>query len=283
MTMANTSISVNARNTIPKIPIIILGIWLLIAIFAPWIAPWPQSEMVGTPFGPLATGDTLLGTDYFGRDLLSRVLYGSRTTLSLALSANVIASVIGITVGFLAAYCRGWIDEIISRIMDGLFSFPTMMFALICVSAFGSSNIILILTVGFIESIRVFRVARAVAMDNLARDYVDLARLRGESTAWILFREVLPNAYPPLLTDFGVRFSGTVMLLSAISFLGLGVQPPLADWGMMTRENLAGLRTGSLAPLIPALAIFSVTFATNQLVDWFLKRTQHDISSELIG
>src|SRR5690606_7444037 len=126
-----------------------------------------------------------------------------------------------------------WIDEFIGRLVDGLMAFPTMMFALIGISALGSSNLILVCTVGFIESIRVFRVARAVAMDNLSRDYIDLAHLRGESSGWILFREVLPNAYPPLLTDFGVRFSATVMLLSAISFLGLGVQPPLADWGSM--------------------------------------------------
>jgi peptide/nickel transport system permease protein len=252
-------------------------------LLAPHIAPRLESDIIATAFNSPKQSGTVLGTDYFGRDMLSRIIYGSRTTLVLALAANVIASGIGITVGFLVAYAKGWIDEIVGRIVDGLLAFPTMMFALISVSALGSSNIILVGTVGFIESIRVFRVARAVAMDNLMQDYVDLARLRGERPWRILLNEVLPNAYPPLLTDFGVRFSATVMLLSAISFLGLGVQPPFADWGTMARENIAGLRMGALASIVPALAIFSVTFATNKLVDWFMRRTQRNISAEFLA
>lgn len=266
----------------PRIPIAILVIWLIVLLFAPLLAPWPQGEIIGSPFeGPSTSA--WLGTDYFGRDILSRILMGAQVTLLLALLANILSSAVGITLGFVAAYAKGWVDDLISRLVDGLLAFPTIMFALICLSAFGSSNVTLVFTIGFIEAIRVFRVARAVAADNLTRDYVDLAHLRGESVRWILLREVVPNSYPPLLTDFGIRFAATIILVSSISFLGLGVQPPLADWGMMTRENIPGLQLGALAPIYPALAIFSVTYATNKLVDWYLERSQSDIPSELLS
>ncbi|MBN3803058.1 ABC transporter permease [Paraburkholderia sp. Ac-20336] len=269
-------------GSVPKLPLIVIVLWILVALAAPWIAPWSQREIIGDPYGVPQHG-AILGMDYFGRDMLSRIIFGSRTTIVLAVAANLIASGVGITIGFFSAYAKGWIDEAIGRVMDGLMALPTIMFALVCVSALGSSEMVLVCTVGLIESVRVYRVARAVGLDNLARDYVDLAHLRGESVFWILFREALPNAYPPLLTDFGVRFAATVMLLSAVSFLGLGVQPPAADWGMMVRENLAGLRLGSIAAVFPALAIFSVTFSANKLVDWFLRRSQRDISTEFLA
>jgi peptide/nickel transport system permease protein len=269
------------RSVVVPLAVTVLTFWVVIALFAPLLAPYSESAIMGdVPFAP-AGQLGLLGTDYLGRDLLSRLVYGCRTTLLLALSTNIIASCLGITTGFIAAVGGRWIDEIASRLVDGLLSIPTMMFALVCVSALGASTTLLVCTVGVIEAIRVFRIARSVAINCFAQDYVELARARGESMTWILSCEILPNALSPLLTDFGVRFSAVVMLMSAISFLGLGVQPPHADWAMMVRENIAGLRTGSLACLLPATAIYSVTFSANTIVDWILRRSHRGISAEI--
>ena len=270
----------------------ILVFWACVIAFAPWLAPYEESTILTDK--SFAPGDEttamLLGSDYLGRDVLSRLIYGARVTLGLAFAATVLAFVLGVTLGFVAGILGGRVDDVMSRINDAFVSFPSIMLALILVSAFGSSLWLLVLTIGFIEATRVYRIARSLAQNIMVMDFVEVSRARGESLWWILKNDVLPSSFVPLSTDFGLRFTYSILLLSSLSFLGLGVQPPLSDWGSMVKENMAALNyvlfyglKAALAPLLPAVCIFSVTLANNLLVDWNLSRSQKDISGELIG
>lgn len=261
--------------------VLILVFWGIVGVLAPVIAPHAESEILtNTSFAPPGQV-TFLGTDYLGRDVLSRLIYGTRMTLGLAFLACCIAFFTGTILGFFAAM-SGWVDNVLSRINDALLAFPSIMLALICISVSGPSQTVLVATVGLIEATRVFRIARAVGMNVNVMDFVEVARARGESYWWIIWNEILPNSLVPLSTDFGLRFTYSILLVSSISFLGLGVQPPHAEWGTMVRENLSGLYVYATAVVIPALAIFSVTFAVNALVDWNLSRMRRDISDEMI-
>lgn len=294
-----TSEALTPRRRLPELgflgwlSVAILLFWAVVVIFAPWIAPYEESRILtDQSFSPgdENTPPMLLGSDYLGRDVFSRLVYGARLTLGLAVAATVLAFVVGVPLGFAAGILGGRWDDVMSRINDAFVSFPSIMLALILVSAFGSSILLLVLTIGFIEATRVYRIARALAMNIMTMDFVDVSRARGESLWWILKNDVLPNAFIPLSTDFGLRFTYSILLLSSLSFLGLGVQPPFSDWGSMVKENMAALNyvlffgvKVALAPILPAVCIFSVTLANNLLVDWNLSRSQRDISSELIG
>lgn len=261
----------------------VLTFWGLIALFAPILAPHPESALIAKKvFGHVGAEGLALGSDYMGRDVLSRMIYGARMTIGLALSACLLAFAVGTVGGFTAGLLGGRTDDVLSRINDAFLAFPSIMLALIVISALGTSLTILVLAVGFIEATRNFRVARALGMDISVMDFVEVSRARGESTLWILRHEVLPNSFIPLSTDFGLRFTYSILLISAISFLGLGVQPPYADWGGMIRENMAGIHFYANATLLPAFAIFSMTLAINFLVDWNLSRSNKDISDEMI-
>lgn len=271
--------------------IAILVFWTVVAFGAPWLSPYPESAIVtGQSFSRSGDGATLLfGSDNLGRDVLSRLIYGSRMTLGLALAATALAFVIGVPFGFLAGVKGRLVDDTMSRINDAFVSFPSIILALVLVAAFGSSLWMLVAAVGFIEATRVYRIARALAQNIMVMDFVEVSRARGESIWWILRNDILPNAFVPLSTDFGLRFTYSILLLSSLSFLGLGVQPPLSDWGSMVKENLSALSyvmlygpSVSLAPLLPAICIFSITLANNLLVDWNLSRSEQDISEELI-
>jgi peptide/nickel transport system permease protein len=291
MSVPDTEIDVSParrRRYIPSMGIYgtfcvaILVFWLVIVLLGPWIAPHTEAEIIsGDSYAPIGQHG-LLGTDYLGRDLLSRLVYGARMTLGLALAATFLAFVMGVISGFVAGIAGGWVDAAISRVVDAFISFPTIMLALLIVSIFGTSLPALVFAIGFIEATRVFRISRSLAVNTMSQDFVEVSRARGESLWWILWHEVLPNAFIPLSTDFGLRFTFSILLLSSLSFLGLGVQPPLADWGSMVKENMTGIYVGSMALLLPALSIFSVTLAVNFLVDWNLSRSQRDISSELV-
>jgi peptide/nickel transport system permease protein len=185
----------------------------------------------------------------------------------MGIAAAALAQLVGVSLGFLAALRGGWFDTLTSRLNDALLSFPHIMMGLVVIAAVGSSIPVLILTSGLVYASAVFRIARALAMDLKVMDFVEVARARGEGSWWILRHELLPNAALPLLTDFTLRLSFIILFMSGLSFLGLGVQPPMADWGSMVRENMLGLSSGSLAPIIPAAAIASVTIALNLLVD----------------
>ena len=208
-----------------------------------------------------------LGSDYLGRDTLSRTLFGARTTIGISLASTLLAYLVGVTLGIAAAVGGVVLDSALSRVNDAFLSMPTIMLALVVIAAIGSTIPILILLTGLIYATSVFRIARALGLDVMVSDFVEAARVRGEGLWWIITREILPNVAMPMATDFGLRFVYVILFISSLSFLGLGVQPPQSDWGSMVRENLSGLPYGSIAPLVPALAIATLTIAINLIVD----------------
>jgi peptide/nickel transport system permease protein len=242
-------------------------IWMLVAVFGTWLAPHPVGEVVSNNiFDPLSATYPF-GTDYLGRDMLSRVLVGARFTVGLALISAVLASGLGTTCALLSVVAPKWLDEIISRLMDALISIPSKMLALIMVSAFGSSVTLLICTAVLSFMPGAFRIARSLAVNIEALEYVQVARTRGERRLYVACVEILPNMLNPVLTDLGLRFGFIVLLLSGMSFLGLGVQPPDADLGSLVRENIGGLNQGAPAIVIPALAIGTLTIGVNLFID----------------
>jgi peptide/nickel transport system permease protein len=202
--------------------------------------------------------------------MFSRLLYGGRMSIGLSLLATVLAFAVGIVTGFAAALCGGWVDALLSRIADIVLSIPVLMSALIIICGFGNGTAVLVLTIGLLYAALVFRVARVVAMDLAVLEYVEAARLRGEGLMWVVLREILPNAVPPLAAEFGLRFCFTFLFVAALSFLGLGVQPPEADWGSMVKESALAIPAGIAAPLYPAAAIAVLTIGVNMVVDWLL-------------
>jgi peptide/nickel transport system permease protein len=242
---------------------------LIMIVFAPWIAPYPQTKIVGGVWDTPNAHDWL-GTDSIGRDMLSRLIYGGRTSVSIALIATVLTMIIGVGLGFVAASTTKLIDQVISRLVDILLAMPILIFGLMVFAVLGTSIPIMIITISVLESTRVFRLARAVAMNITVMDYVQVARLRGEGVGWVIFREILPNALPPLVAEFGLRFCFTFLFIASLSFLGLGIQPPAADWGSMVHDNAQAISFGGYAPLFPAGAIAVVTIGVNLVVDWLL-------------
>jgi len=239
------------------------------ALFAPYIAPYSETEIVGDVWLPMST-DHLLGTDHLGRDLFTRLLYGARNTIAIAFVTTLLSFVVGTILGFFAATLGGWTDLALSRFIDILMAFPTLIFALIALSVVGTSVASLIIIIALLDSTRVYRLSRAVAMDIAVMEYVEAARLRGERIWWLMRQEVLPNAMPPLVAEFGLRFCFVFLFIAALSFLGLGIQPPTADWGGMVRENAGAITFGIFIPLWPAGAIAFLTVGVNLIVDWFL-------------
>ncbi|MGB9439648.1 MAG: ABC transporter permease [Desulfobacterales bacterium] len=239
------------------------------AVFAPYIAPYSETEIVGDVWMPMSS-DHLLGTDHLGRDLFTRLLYGARNTIAIAFITTMFSFVVGTILGFFAATLGGWTDLTLSRFIDILMAFPTLIFALIALSVVGTSVASLIIIIALLDSTRVYRLSRAVAMDIAVMEYVEAARLRGEKIWWLMRQEVLPNAMPPLVAEFGLRFCFVFLFIAALSFLGLGIQPPTADWGGMVRENAGAITFGIFIPLWPAGAIAFLTVGVNLIVDWFL-------------
>lgn len=248
------------------------SIFLFAALFAPWLAPYGKAQIVGGVWEPMSA-QYWLGTDNIGRDLLSRMIYGARTTVFIAAAATALSFSLGAILGFTAAVVGGWPDTLMSRFVDLLMSIPTLIFGLVVLSVLPSTILTLILVMGILDSTRVFRLSRAVAADINVMDFVEAAKLRGEGTGWIIFREILPNALSPLVSELGLRFIYAVLFLSALSFLGLGVQPPEADWGGMVKENKEGIVFGIPAALIPAAAIAALAISVNLVADWVLNRT----------
>jgi peptide/nickel transport system permease protein len=252
--------------------LVITGLFVFAAIFAPWVAPFPNAEIVGDVWEPMSAAHWL-GTDNLGRDLLSRMIFGARTTIMIAALATALSFTMGSILGFTAAVIGGWLDQTMSRGVDLLMAIPTLIFALVVLSVLPGNIVTLILVMGVLDSTRVYRLARAVAVDINVMDYVEAAKLRGEGRGWIIFREILPNALSPLVAELGLRFIFAVLFLSALSFLGLGVQPPEADWGGMVKENKEGIVFGIPAALIPAAAIAVLAISVNLVADWILNRT----------
>lgn len=246
-------------------------IYILVALTAHWIAPFGETTIVGREYEPW--GDVhLLGTDNLGRDMLSRLIYAGRNTVGIAFVTTALAFILGSILGLLAAIVGGWLDQLLSRTVDVLMAIPALIFALLLLTIVGTSVINMILVIALIDSTRVFRLARAVAMNIVVMDYVEAAKLRGEGLWRLIMREILPNAMAPLVAEFGLRFCFVFLTISALSFLGLGIQPPTADWGSMVKDNATLISFGDITPLLPAGAIALLTVSVNFVVDWQLHR-----------
>ena len=257
--------------------IVIFG-YALVSLFAPILAPFGEAD---TQFSAYQTFSSkhILGTDQIGRDILSRLIYGARNTIGIALITTIISFVIGMTLGLIAAINRSYLDQVISRGVDVLMAIPSLIFALMLLSIFGSSTFSLICIIAVLDSTRVFRLTRAVSMNVVVMDYVEAAALRGEKLGWIMRKEILPNILPPLVAEFGLRFCFVFLAIAALSFLGVGIQPPTADWGTMVRETANLIQfakydlTRAMVPLVPAACIALLTVSVNFVVDWFLHKT----------
>ena len=245
-------------------------LFVLAALGADWIAPYAPDELVGLPWQP-ADGTFLLGTDTLGRDMLSRLIYGARTSIGLSLAITLIAFATGGTLGLAAVAIGGFVDQVISRVVDLFMALPPLVLALLALSVFGTSIVVLTLVAALIAAMRVFRLTRSLGLDIAARDFVAVARLRGESTWWIMRREILPNAAIPLIAEFGLRFVFAFLFVASLSFLGLGVQPPTPDWGGMVRENVGAFNYGRMTPLVPAGAIALMAISVNLIGDWIVQ------------
>lgn len=252
----------------------VVTFWLLIALIGPLIAPHGAGAVVADDAFASMSAQFPLGSDYLGRDVLSRILHGARYTVGLALAAALLASTAGTTLALFAAVSGRWIDEIASRLLDALTCIPSKIFALVMVAAFGSSAPLLLLTAALSYLPGAYRIARSLAVNLNLMEYVQVARARGEGRIHIACVEILPNMIHPMLADFGLRFVFVVLLLSGLSFLGLGVQPPAADLGSLVRENISGLADGAPAVIMPALAIATLTIGVNLVIDSLPGRTR---------
>ena len=255
-----------------KIGIVIILAYVFVALFAPLLTPYGESEVVGAEFEPWGE-EYILGTDNLGRDMLTRLFYGARNTIGIAFATTILAFLIGGVGGVLAATLGGWLDQLFSRFVDVLMAIPALIFALLLLTIFGTSIPVLVMVIAVLDSTRVYRLARAVSLNVVVMDFVEAARLRGEGLGWITLKEVIPNIMPPLVAEFGLRFCFVFLTIAALSFLGLGLQPPTADWGSMVRDNATLITYGDITPLIPAAAIALLTIAVNFVVDWFLHKT----------
>lgn len=251
--------------------LLVIGVYVFVAVLAPVLAPFPERAVVGTQFQPWDSTHWL-GTDRLGRDMLSRLIYGARNTVGIAFATTTLAFVVGSLLGIWAALRGGWLDQGLSRFVDALMAIPSLIFSLLLLTIFGTTAMTLIFVIAAVDATRVYRIARSVAQGVVVMDYIEAARLRGEGNWYLIRREILPNALAPLVAEFGLRFCFVFLTISSLSFLGLGIQPPTADWGSMVRDNATLITFGDVTPLLPAGAIALLTVAVNFVVDWQLYR-----------
>jgi len=273
-----TKIELSKSPWTARFGMLVIFIYAVLAIFAPIFAPYGEAEVFPEPYAAWSS-EHIFGTDQIGRDIFSRMIYGARNTVGIAVATTFLAFLIGGALGLAAAINRSYIDQLLSRAVDVLMAIPSLIFALVLLSIFGSTVTNLIIIIAVLDSTRVFRLTRAVSVNVVVMDYVEAAQLRGEGIGWIMRKEILPNILPPLIAEFGLRFCFVFLSIAALSFLGVGIQPPTADWGSMVRENASLIQfaqydmKAGLTPLLPAGAIALLTVAVNFVVDWFLHKT----------
>lgn len=254
-------------NLVGKVGLSMMIFWAVLAVIGPYVTPYPVGAVVDWDFFGPVSAEFWLGTDYLGRDMLSRILMGARYTVGISLAAVCIACTLGVTLGMIAAVVGGWFDMLLSRLLDAFNGLPSLLFALVVVAGIGSSIPVLIFTLSAIYMPGAYRFARSLAVNVNTMDFVTVARARGESTPYLIIREILPNIIGPVLADLGVRFVFIVLVLSGLSFLGIGVQPPLSDLGGLVRENIGGLSLGAPAVVFPSIAIATLTISVNMFID----------------
>ena len=248
------------------ISLLVIAVYAVLVIFGPLIARYGETETVGGAYEPWSR-QFLFGTDNLGRDLLSRIIYGARNTIGVAIAISALSFLVGVSAGLWAAISGGAVDQLLSRTVDVVIAIPKLIFALLILSIAGTSTLSLVFTVALLDAPRMFRVSRAAASNVLVMDFIEVARLRKEPHAWILIHDVLPNILAIILAELGLRFAYVFLFISALGFLGLGIQPPSADWGTMVRENAALISFGMMTPIVPALAIALLTMSVNFLID----------------
>ncbi len=258
-----SSLSLTAR-----IGIVLAALATGVAIFGPFFAPHAPDEILGRPFASSSNAYPL-GLDYVGRDVLSRFLWGGRTSLVVALLGTALGYALGLSIGLFAAYVRGWLDELTMRATDVALAFPALVLVLLLIAAFGSNVKLIVIAVAIANAPRIARIARAAALEVVDLLYVEAARARGERSTYIVAREILPNIRSPLLVDFGLRFTGSILLVAAVSFLGFGLPPPAADWGVMVGENRLGLTIEPWPVLMPVIALGLLTIGINLVIDGY--------------
>jgi len=255
-----------------RVCIAIVCFYIFAAFFAPVIAPYGETEVVGSAFDTWSSSH-LLGTDNVGRDVLSRVIYGARNMLGVAVTINFLSFLLGGALGMVTALKGGWFDEVVGRIVDAAMAIPQLILALLLIAIVGNSISVLIGIIVFLDATRVVRLTRAVSMNVVSSQFIEAARMRGETTLWCIWFELLPNIRTPMLAEFGIRFCYVFLFISGLNFLGVGMQPPKADWGSMVRESSSLITFGDFTPLVPALAIAVLTISVNFIVDWLLAKT----------
>jgi peptide/nickel transport system permease protein len=247
----------------------LVGIFILMAIIGPWITPYGFSDQDLSNRLQPASAEHWFGTDQFGRDIFSRVLAGSRDVFTIAGSGTLLAVLMGLTLGMVSGYLGGGVDEILMRFMDVLLSIPPLLLAMIILGTVGPSRLNIVLVVGFLYIPMVARVVRSVVLDIKTREFIEAAKMRGENSGYILFREILPNVLPPLAVEASMRFSYSIFLVASLGFLGLGVQPPSPDWGMMVSEARTWYNQAPWVLLYPAgtiaLLVVGVAFTSDGL------------------
>jgi peptide/nickel transport system permease protein len=254
------------RLTRTKIGLVIVTLLVLIAVVGPWFAPYSPTEFVGAPnSGP--SSDALFGADALGRDVWSRFLNGGRSVLWMAAAATLLGVIVGVGVGLVAAYSRNWLDDVLMRGSDVVLAFPQIILALLAVSVFGAKLWLIVIVVAIGHIPRVARVMRGAAQEVVERDFVKAAEAVGEKRSRIIFGELLPNVTSPLLVELGLRMTYSIGLIAAVSFLGIGLQPPTADWGLMINENRLSITVQPWSVLLPVLAIGFLTVGTNLITD----------------
>ena len=273
-----TKIELTKAPLTAKFGIFIIIVFVGLAIFAPLIAPYGEAEVFPEPYAPWSANH-IFGTDQIGRDIFSRLIFGARNTVGVAFATTILAFLIGGALGLAAAINRSYLDLFLSRTVDVFMAIPQLIFALVLLSIFGSTVVNLILIIAVLDSTRVFRLTRAVSLNVVVMDYVEVAKLRGENISWVMRKEILPNILPPLIAEFGLRFCFVFLSIAALSFLGVGIQPPTADWGSMVRDTGELIQfaaydvTAAMTPILPAAAIGILTIGVNFVVDWFLYLT----------
>ena len=260
----------------PGLAALIVALYALMAIFAPWLAPWQINDVVGEAWQPPSAAHPF-GTDMIGRDVLSRMLLATRETLLLAGSATLISVFAGILLSFIATLQGGWTEHLLSRLNDLVMALPALILILFLIALLPREPVWLALVIALVEVSRIYRLARLLSAEIASRDFVDAARLRGESTLWIARHEILPNCWRPLLSEAALRFGFAILMLSTVSFLGLGIQPPATDWGSLIRENKDGLLFGAVAALFPGAAIALLLLSVGVVADGFSdSQARHD-------
>jgi peptide/nickel transport system permease protein len=239
---------------------------LAVAALGPYLAPHDPDAPVGPNFaGP--SSNTWLGTDSLGRDVFSRLLHGGRSVILLAAAATVLAYLIGLTIGLVAGFSRSFVDPLLMRTVDVMLAFPPLLFVLVLISGAGTSVTVVVIAVAAIQAPSVSRVVRTATQGVVVRGYVEAAVARGENTFAVIRREVVPNILAPVLVDFGLRFTYSILIIASVNFLGLGLQPPSSDWALMISENREYISLNAYSVLAPAAMIALLTIGVNLMGD----------------